>query len=274
MKIHLQVALAMLAGLSAQAQVATAADPCTAPAGRPKFDVVSIKPAQTSTNGGMRRSPDGLTVIGSLNSVILYAYNLRRFQLAGGGPDWLGTQNWEIRAKSDSPDPDFAQLSDAQRQALWDKHMQELQSMLADRFQFKCHITEKEMPVYQLVIAKSGSKLKESTADAANRGNITVQGHGLSQHATGTGVSIARILLILSGPTGRMVLDQTGLTGSYDFTLDWANEAPEGAETPTEASSGGSIYSAVEEQLGLKLEPARSPVPVMVVDQVEKPTEN
>lgn len=221
----------------------------------------------------MRRNPDGLTFTGSLDSVVRYAYNLLSFQLSGG-PDWLRTQNWEIRAKSDSPDPDRAQLSDSQRQALWDKHMQELQSMLADRFQFKCHMSEKEMPVYNLVIAKGGSKLKETSADPAKRDNISVQGRGLSQHATGTGVSIARIALILSGPTGRMVLDKTGLSGSYDFSLDWENEAPVSGDSSPEATSGASIYTAVEEQLGLKLEPARGPVPVMVVDSVERPTEN
>ena len=273
MKILFQLGLAVFAVLGVQAQVAPGADPCAAPANRPKFDVVSIKPATTAGEGWIRPSADGLTFTGAPNRVIRFAYNLLSFQLAGG-PDWMRTQNWEIRAKSDSPDPDFAQLSDGQRQALWDKRMQQLQSMLADRFQFKCHMTQKEMPVYELVVAKGGSKLKESTAEGANRGYISIEGHGLSQHAGGKAVGLDRIALVLSGPTGRMVLDKTGLTGSYDFSLDWTNQAAAGAETAPEASSGASIFTAVEEQLGLKLQPAKGPVPVMVVDQVEKPTEN
>jgi uncharacterized protein (TIGR03435 family) len=273
MKILLQVALPAFAVLSAQAQPAPGADLCAITAGRPAFDVVSIKPAQTAVNGWMRRSPDGLTFTGPLNTVIQYAYNVRKFQLTGG-PDWLRTQDWEIRAKSDFPDPDLAELSDAQRQALWDNHMQELQSTLADRFHFKCHMAEKEMSVYDLVVAKGGSKLKDSTAEAGNRGNISVQVRGLSEHASGKGISMARIALLLSAPTGRVVLDKTGLTGSYDLALDWTNDAPAGTETSPEASGGASIYTAVEEQLGLKLEPARSAVPVMVIDSVERPGEN
>ena len=273
MKILFQLGLAVFAVLGVRAQVAPGADPCAAPADRPKFDVVSIKPATTAGEGWIRPSADGLTFTGAPNRVIRFAYNLLSFQLAGG-PDWMRTQNWEIRAKSDSPDTDFAQLSDAQRQALWDKRMQQLQSMLADRFQFKCHMTQKEMPVYELVIAKGGTKLKESTAEGANRGYISIEGHGLSQHADGKAVGLDRIAGVLSGPTGRMVLDKTGLTGSYDFSLDWTNEALAGAETPPEASSGATIFTAVEEQLGLKLQPAKGPVPVMMVDQVEKPTEN
>ena len=273
MKILLYCSFTAFAVLVARAQVVPGADPCTAPANRPKFDVVSIKLATTAAEGWIRPSADGLTFTGAPNRVIQLAYNLLSFQLAGG-PDWMRTQNWEIRAKSDSPDPDFAQVNDAQRQALWDKRMQQLQSMLADRFQFKCHMTEKEMPVYELVIARGGSKLKESTAEAANRGNISIQAHGLANHAGGKAVGLDRIALVLSGPTGRMVLDKTGLTGSYDFSLDWTDEAPAGAETAPEASNGASIFTAVEEQLGLKLQPAKGPVPVMVVDQLERPTEN
>ncbi|HKO19646.1 MAG TPA: TIGR03435 family protein [Acidobacteriaceae bacterium] len=247
-------------------------DPCTATAGRPAFDIVSIKPAPAAVNGGIRTS-DGLAFTGPLNMVIRLAYNVLKFQLTGG-PDWLGTQNWEIRAKSDSPDPEFAQVNDAQRQALWDKDMLQLQSLLADCFQFKCHMGHKEMPVYELVPAKGGSKLKESTAEAAKRGNISVDVHGFSEHATGTAVGIDRIALILSGPTGRMVVDKTGLAGIYDFTLDWANDAPPGVEASPETPGSSSIYTAVEEQLGLKLQPAKAPVPVLIIDRVEKPAEN
>jgi uncharacterized protein (TIGR03435 family) len=135
-------------------------------------------------------------------------------------------------------------------------------------------MAEKEMSVYDLVVAKGGSKLKDSTAEAGNRGNISVQVRGLSEHASGQGISMARIALLLSAPTGRVVLDKTGLTGSYDLALDWTNDAPAGAEISPEASGAASIYTAVEEQLGLKLEPARSAVPVMVIDSVERPGEN
>jgi uncharacterized protein (TIGR03435 family) len=273
MRILLQVALAALSVLTAQAQVAPAADPCATTANRPAFDVVSIKPAQAAVNGWMRRSPDGLTFTGSLSTVIRYAYNLQKFQMSGG-PDWLGTQDWEIRAKSDSPDADVSELSDVQRQALWDKHMQELQSMLAERFQFRCHMVEKEMPVYELVVAKGGSKLKESTAEASKRADVSIRVYGNAESAKGTAVAISRIALVLTGAAGRPVIDKTGLAGSYDFALDWETEPQNGTQAATDALAGASIYTAVEEQLGLKLQPAKSEVSVMIIDRAEKPAEN
>jgi uncharacterized protein (TIGR03435 family) len=256
----------------APAQLAPAPDLC-AVGPRPIFDVTSVKPTERPDDAWMRRTSDGLTITGPLRRLIQYAYNLHDFQLTGG-PAWLFSATWEIRAKSDSPDPDFAQLSDAQRQALYDKQMQELQSMLIDRFHFKCHMTTKEMPVYELVIAKSGSKLKESAGDASSRGNISVAVHGPLSHASGTGVGTARLAILLSGPTGRMVLDKTGLSASYDFVLDWVNDSTAAAQPLPDTSSGPSIYTASEEQLGLKLQPAKGMVPVLLIDQVDMPTEN
>ncbi len=265
------IALWTAALVPAVAQQTPTPEPCTNDS-RPAFDVVTIKPTERPDNAWMRRTPDGLTITDSLRRIIQYAYNLNGFQIIGG-PAWISDANWEIHAKSDSPDPDFSQLNDSQRQALYDKHMQELQSMLIDRFQFHCHMTSKEMPVYELVVAKGGAKLRESAAEASKRGNISVQTRGLLMHASGTGVGVARLAILLRS-TGRMVVDKTGLTGSYDFVLDWVNDSPANAQTAAEAPSGPSVFTAIEEQLGLRLQPAKGPVSVLVVDRVEIPTEN
>ena len=205
----------------------------------------------------MDRKADGLTATVPLRALIQYAYNLRDFQVTGG-PDWLSSAEWMIDAKSDLPD-----------QGLWDKRLQQLQSVLVDRFHFACHIETKEMPVYALVLAKSGSKLKASQAEG-KRDSTSLSGHAGIFHATGKGVVAERIATLLASSLERLVLDKTGLTGTYDFTLDWANDTASGAD----AGGGPSIFTAVQEQLGLRLQPAKAPVSVMVIDRLEKPTEN
>jgi len=238
------------------------------------FDVVSVKPSQTpSTSTSMRSTPDGLVYTGTLQRLALIAFNVHDFQVTGG-PGWFSTATWEIRAKSDAPDPPAAQLSDLQRHELWDKHMQELRSVLVERFQFRCHVGAKEMPVYELEVSKGGSKLTETKAERGNRGSMSTEGYGIVERASATGVGTDRIAIFLARPTGRLVVDKTGLTGSYDFTLSWMGDAPPGAETGNNAPTGPTIFTAVEEQLGLHLRPAKAQVPVMVIDRVEMPTEN
>ena len=267
--LWLQVVVATCAG----AQVVAAPDLC-ADGPRPAFDVVSVKPSQSpSGRTSMHGTSDGMTYTGTLNRLMLIAYNLHDFQVSGG-PGWLSTATWEIHAKSDSPDPDATHLSDAERQALREKYMQEMRSMMADRFHVRCHMSTKEMPVYELTVGKAGSRLAETKAELGKRGNMSSDSHGGVEHASATGVGTDRIAIFLARPTGRLVLDKTGLTGSYDFTLDWVDDAPAGSEQAAHPSSGPTIYTAVEEQLGLHLRPAKGAVPVMVIDQAEMPSEN
>ena len=247
-----------------------APDPCAAGA-RASFDVVSVKQLQTdSGRSSIHGTADGMILSGSLRRMILYSYGLHDFQLAGG-PDWVSTATWEVDAKNDSPDPDFSKLSEAARMALNNKRMQQVQSALMDRFQLKCHMTTKEMPIYELVVAKGGAKLKEATAEERNRNSFSSTGSGLQMHATATAITTDRMVTLLGNEVNRLVMDKTGLTGSYDLTLDWVHDAPTGS---AETASGPTVFTALEEQLGLRLEPARAPVPVLVLDSVEKPGAN
>jgi len=266
-------ALTAIAFTPALAQQVAAPDLCASTTARPAFDVISIRPAPANSNFNMNRTADGLTATMPLKAILQYAYNLHGFQVTGG-PDWLSSVAWKIDAKSDAPDPDPAKLDDAQRQAFWDKHMKELQSMLADRFHFQCHMETKELPVYELVVAKGGSKLKPSTAEAGKRGNTSLNGHAGSMQAHGAGVGADRIALLLGSSLDRLVLDKTGLDGSYDFALDWASDETAGPPTNSETPGEPSLFTAVEEQLGLRLQPTKAPVPVMVIDHVEQATEN
>jgi uncharacterized protein (TIGR03435 family) len=258
------------APLAIAAAQPVAADPCAA-LDRPSFDVVSVKPTNGDSHSSSTHSTsDGVVITSAMRHMILFAYNLHDFQLSGG-PDWVETSTWEVRGKNDVPDPPWSKLSEAERKAFSDQLLLRVQSLLADRFHLKCHTITKELPVYELVVAKGGAKLKESTADEGKRNSTSVSGHNGQMHATAIGLTSERIATILGGEVDRIVLDKAGLTGSYDLTLDWAHDAPAGS---TDAPTGPTIFTALEEQLGLKLVPAKGPVPVVVIDAVEKPSEN
>jgi len=233
----------------------------------PKFEVASIKPADPNVPGfriqtapGGRYIATGVTV----KFLIAQAYGVMEFQVSGG-PSWIGNERYEINAKGES--------------GIENKPGQmglRLQGLLADRFQLQLAGEAKEMPIYALVVAKNGAKLKESTVGVdgrrmqTGRGRIEVQG-----------IDMASLANTLSQQVGRKVLDKTGLTGNYDFKLEWTPEfgQPQGpkdgaAESAPVDSAGPSLFTAMQEQLGLKLESTKGPVEVLVIDRVEKPTEN
>jgi uncharacterized protein (TIGR03435 family) len=278
MKIALAGAVCFLSGCvplaMGQKDVAAGAGLAPGAAGvRATFDVSTVKASQTSSrSSSMRSRADGITASGSLRRFAEVAYGLRDFQVTGG-PDWVNTSTWEVAAKIDPPDVAPAKTDAAAYDAWNERRMERMQSLLAERFGLKCHMTTKELPVYELVLAKGGSKLKETTAEEGKRGSTNVEGQGRKSQATFTGVTTKSLATSLSSEAGRLVLDKTGLTGSYDFTLTWTND-DHSMETEADAASGPTLFTAVQEQLGLKLEPSKGPVPVLVIDSAERPGEN
>ena len=236
-------------GLAAQP---TAASP-------PQFDVVSIRPNHSNSSGGGMRPIAGGFAGSSLSVGILIqaAYDVKPWQIFGG-PEWVKTDGYDIEAKSEG-NPDFKQK------------LEMLRPLLADRFQLKFHRETRQMPVYSLVVAKGGPRL-QPTADGVS-GYFTA-GRGLIQ---GRAVEIPTLANLLGGSLGQSVVDKTGLTGHFDIKLEW---------TPTEGErnytfddrpldgGGSSIFTALQEQLGLKLEAGKGPVEVFVIDHVERPSEN
>jgi uncharacterized protein (TIGR03435 family) len=200
-----------------------------------------------------------------LKTLIGIAYEVQDFQISGG-PGWLGSDRFEINAKCEGD----VNLTMEQYRPL-------LQALLADRMKLTFHRDSKELPIYALVVGKSGPKLKES--DPNERGPMMRMGRG---QLTGTKVPMAFLAKHLSRQLRRTVLDKTGLSGGYNFTLEWTPEpgqmmgpgepGPEAA--PPSESSGPSIFTALQEQLGLKLESQRGPVEILIIDGVEKPSEN
>jgi len=249
---------------------AEADDPCSAQS-RPTFEVATIKPSDKSAGGSsMHRRSDSFVSSSVLRQLILFSYDLRDFQLTGG-PDWVSTQVWEISARVDPPDPDPVTLDEVGRKALIDTERHRLQSLMADRFKFKCHMTTKELPIYELVPAKGGVKLTPTAAVPEKQGSMSSNGNDRSEKLVATGILLSDLVRYLSSDVGRNVVDKTGLTGSYDMTMTWV---PAMASAADSDASGATIFTALEEQLGLKLVPAKGPVKVLVIDSVEKPSEN
>jgi uncharacterized protein (TIGR03435 family) len=137
-----------------------------------------------------------------------------------------------------------------------------VQALLADRFQLKLHTETRTLPAYDLVLAKGGSKLLPSESNGKSIGVSRT-------HFNGQGLGMTSIAEELSKIAGRVVVDKTALTGRYDLKLQWTPD--DGAAGDTDAPT---LFTAIQEQLGLKLEPAKEPVPVLVVDHVEQPSPN
>jgi uncharacterized protein (TIGR03435 family) len=224
------------------------------------YEVVTIKP-DNSGNAYWRFTPDGFSTggMGAAN-LIRAAFNVLMDDQIVGLPAWARTEPLAIQAKMDADTvAALARLSPADRS----KQMQlMMQPILADRFALKFHHENKELPIYELRVANGGVKLAKSSPDGGGRGTYS------SGKIDAQGVSMENLAANLSFIAGRMVRDKTELTGTYDLTLEYA---PEGADS---SDPRPSLFTALEEQLGLKLVPARGQVDVIVVDHVERPSEN
>ena len=239
----------------------------------PTFEVAVIKPNRTGAmNRGFRRAgPGALNAINdSLKMLIAYAYDVRDYQIEGG-PSWLDSESYDITAKSEAGADDDLKTN-AERTA---RLRLRVQALLADRFHLTLHRTTRELPMFQLVVAKSGSKLTPSTSAQSD---MWTNGHHLEAHQA-TMESFCKVML--QGELGKWVADKTGLTGTFDFKMDWAPDVGQrrspGEEVGVASAPGAdgpSFFTALQEQLGLKLEPTRGPVEVLVIDGAERPSEN
>jgi len=234
---------------------------------RPAFDIASVK-ASLSNEGYMDATPGGRFVATGipLRMLITDAYRLRNVQIIGG-PSWLDSDRWDIegrpKAEDAVPAPPPAKLDPAQpsRENLM------LQSLLEDRFQFKFHWEKRELGVYELTVAKGGPKFKESNGVPPGRPRFRGGRGNLEAYE----ISIATFVYFLR--LDRIIIDGTNLKGLYDLSLKWTPETAQGTE-PATLPEQPSIFTAIQEQLGLRLEATKSPVEVLVIDSVHKPSAN
>jgi bla regulator protein blaR1 len=276
------------------------------------FDVTSVKPNKTGPGGPsmMQNQPGGrLTATNvPVRLLIQNAYRpLQGFQILGG-PAWLATDRFDIVAKA-SGDLATAMFGAPGSQSNDPTPMQlAMRALLADRFKLVVHRETRELPIYALVLARSDKKLgagiHPSTVDcgavaaARGRGGAPPPGpppigerpicgmmSGFGVLSAG-GTTLTQLVAVLSNAVGRTVLDQTGLTGAFDVDLKWTPDQlpqrPPGApgDQPITVNgtaidpNGPSIFTALQEQLGLKLDSTKGPMEVLVIDSVEQPTED
>ncbi|MGB2662896.1 MAG: TIGR03435 family protein [Candidatus Acidiferrum sp.] len=259
-----------------------------------EFEVASIKPNKVGNN--MIRimfSPNGFEgTNATLQMLVKIAYGIDDNQISGG-PNWLSTDHFDINAKMDSATADALHKLTEDEAKPERQHM--LQVLLADRFKLTFHRETKELSIYELVVAKNGPKLQEAKPgdtypngikgpDGVGRPGVMRMGRG---EVTGQGLPVSALARLLTQQLGRTVIDKTGLTAKYDFTLKWtpdeseaamfrgADPGPQGSTSTTSAdSSGPSIFTAIQEQLGLRLEAQKGPVEILVIDHAEQPSEN
>jgi uncharacterized protein (TIGR03435 family) len=262
-----------------------AAPMAQAPAPAPAFEVASIrKNVSVSDDASVRAQPGGrLTVSNNtLRNIIRNAYNVQNYQIIGG-PDWMNSDRWDITAKAadDTPPPEMLLM---------------VRTLLADRFKLVIRRETRQLPMYAVVLARPdgrlGPQLRASTVDCAalfaaakargqqppptTNGRPTCGTRTQRGNMMTTGTSIADFARNIAPSAGRPVVDKTGLTGSYDLDLTWTPDQgppnPDGGAAPP--GDGVSLFTAVQEQLGLKLDAQLGPVDVLVIESVQPPTED
>ena len=265
-------AIGALSGPASQAQSPTAADP-------PVSYVASVKPNNdVDPRGFSEYSPGGrLTATAvSVATLLRIAYRIQPYQLVGA-PGWIGTKRYDIAAKvEDSPAPPQPVL---------------IRALLKDRFKLAVHNETREMPIFALVAARSdgrlGPQLSKSSVDCAaymagphpppEPGRTPTCGASIGMGTlSGKAISMAQLATSLAPFAGRFSVDKTGLTGGFDVELKWAPDVgfPVPAATTATEHLSPSLFTALQEQLGLKLVSDKGPVAVLVVDRLEEPTAN
>ena len=263
----------------------------------PSFEVASIKPNK-SGGPGMHLSimANRFTAVNvTPRTLIEFAYDIKSDDQLTGAPSWINSEKYDVDAKVD--DATAEKLKSLSRDESGDQIKLMMQALLAERFNLKVGHDTKDLPVFALVVAKGGPKLTPSKLPPLPPGTtppppgpqnfrgIRMTGQGQIEGA-GAAMSFLAYVLSRQAEVGHVVLDETGLKGTYDWTLKWTPEpgldgppagppgTPGGAASPPPDATGPSLFTALQEQLGLKLESRKAPAEVLVIDQIDQPTEN
>ena len=311
-RVFVAFALAILIGLvsTTPSTAQTPAQNAAAAAPVFEYEVATVKPYKPVAGDGpgvirmgIMNAPDSFSATGvTVKDLVSNAYGVQTYQVSGG-PDWFSTERVEIDAKMDTSVADaLKKLSSDDRNLMRQKM---LQALLADRFKLTIHRETKELTVYSLVIGKNGLKMQEAKPDTTppdptagrggrgGRGGMNISGGAEGFTMTATAIPMTTLTRNLSGFLHRPVVDKTGLTGNYDVTLKFVTEElaqlqGSGAQTavpggspnaglppaPSGDASFPTLMVAVQEQLGLKLEAGKGQAEYIVVEYVEKASDN
>jgi uncharacterized protein (TIGR03435 family) len=248
--------LTALFGVSAYPQAIPELGKYMKPSAQPEFEVATIKPSDPDSKrtGFHLNGQHVSTTNETLNNLISFAYGVHLKQIVSG-PPWLETDRYDIDGVSDvAGEPDFKQM-----QGMYQK-------LLANRFGLTFHRQKKELSVYALIVGKSGPKLAKSLGDP----NAQPDQIGGARAMTFTNTSMTDLALMLQFSLDRPVIDQTQLSGKFDFLMKWT---PMDAQSSDPDSPPG-LFTAIQQQLGLKLEPTKASDDVIVIDHVDRPSAN
>ncbi len=226
----------------------------------PDWEAVTIKPSDPDARNGVMTTRGRHIVIQNqtLEAMLRLAYGVQRSQIVGA-PEWTRTERFDIDGVLDAD----GQPNMKQFQVL-------VQKVLAERFGLKSHHEQREMPVFALAVSKDGPKMDSSNGDPNGLPDNEGMGGNGRQIRKFTNVSMSDLALMLQPHVDRPVVDQTALKGRYDFKLQWTVDEAQA----TDADAPPGLFTAIQEQIGLKLEPTKAPVDVLVVDHVETPSPN
>jgi uncharacterized protein (TIGR03435 family) len=226
----------------------------------PDWEVVTVKPSDPNDQYD-RFDAKGRTIVienNTVESILRFAYGLQRSQIAGA-PDWIRTERFDANGTANiEGQPDREQFQSM------------IQKLLAQRFRLKVHHDRREIPVFALTVAKGGPKMAMSKRDPDGLPDDSGGRDKGRQTRKYTNVSMADLAMMLQFHLDRPVVDRTGIKGRYDFRMQWTvDDAP-----ATEPDAPPGLFTAIQEQIGLKLEPVKAAADVLVVDRVERPGAN
>ena len=222
----------------------------------PAFEVASIKPSNAVPGDSSWHSRTGYLVLRNqtLNDCIRIAYQLKADSVTGG-PKWINSEHFDIEARAAGPAKDSELLA-------------MLQTLLAERFQLKLQRSTRLVPGYALVVAKGG--LKVGPVEAGGSRTNTGRGQMVAERTP-----MAKLAEMLARTLGAPVVDMTGTPGVFSYRLEWSPESTNLTARPEAADPGGpSLFTVLQQQLGLKLEPRKEPIQILVVEKAEKPAAN
>jgi uncharacterized protein (TIGR03435 family) len=228
----------------------------------PGWDVATVKPSDPNDPRGQHMNMSGRHMMfldTTVEQFLLLGYGVQKSQLAGE-PDWAKTEKWDVDG-----------VPDVEGQPSWPQMQGLMRKILDQRFGMKLHREQRQLPVFALIVAKGGPKITLNTSDPngmMSQRNPTING----QHTEDIkNALMSELALVLQFHVDRPVVDQTGLKGRYDFILKWTTDE---SKLPTDVNAAPGLFTAIQEQIGLKLEPVKAPAEVLVIDTVERPTAN
>jgi len=227
----------------------------------PDWEVVTVRPSDPNAANAKFDLRGRHLIIENqpVETMLMFGYGMQKSQIVGA-PDWVRTERFDADGV---PDVD-GQLTVDQFQSM-------VRKLLIERFGLKSHKEQREMPVFALRVSKDGPKLTPTKSDPSAKPNQQVNGGPGFRALRFTNFSMQHLALMMLPYVDRPVVDQTGINGQYDFNLSYTYDE---ARAPTDGTAPPSLFTAIQEQMGLKLEPVKAPVEVLVVDAVERPSAN